>query len=48
MRLKLTDMWEAPRLAREIAYDLGGVYRVVDWTQITRQFLPRAGDRRNG
>ncbi|HYN78357.1 MAG TPA: ABC transporter permease, partial [Lamprocystis sp. (in: g-proteobacteria)] len=34
IRLKLTDMWEAPRLAREIAVDLGGVYRLVDWTQV--------------
>ncbi len=39
LRLKLTDMWEAPRLAREIAYDLGGVYRLVDWTQVHANFF---------
>jgi lipoprotein-releasing system permease protein len=39
IRLKLTDMWEAPRLAREIAYDLGGVYRLVDWTQVHANFF---------
>ncbi|MFD2111412.1 lipoprotein-releasing ABC transporter permease subunit [Thiorhodococcus fuscus] len=39
VRLKLTDMWEAPRLAREIAYDLGGVYRLVDWTQMHSNFF---------
>ncbi|EXJ14295.1 lipoprotein-releasing ABC transporter permease subunit [Imhoffiella purpurea] len=39
VRLKLTDMWEAPRLAREIAYDLGGVYRLVDWTQVHSNFF---------
>jgi lipoprotein-releasing system permease protein len=39
IRLKLTDLWLAPRLAREIAYDLGGVYRVVDWTQVHSNFF---------
>jgi lipoprotein-releasing system permease protein len=39
VRLKLTDMWEAPRLAREIAYDLGGIYRLVDWTQVHSNFF---------
>ena len=39
LRLKLTDMFEAPRLARDIAYDLGGVYRVVDWTQHHKNFF---------
>ncbi|NEX19609.1 lipoprotein-releasing ABC transporter permease subunit [Thiorhodococcus mannitoliphagus] len=39
VRLKLDDMWEAPRLAREIAYDLGGVYRLVDWTQVHANFF---------
>ena len=39
VRLKLTDMWEAPRLARQIAYDLGGTYRLVDWTQMHANFF---------
>ncbi len=39
VRLKLTDMWEAPRQAREIAYDLGGLYRLVDWTQVHANFF---------
>ncbi|WP_295413657.1 lipoprotein-releasing ABC transporter permease subunit [uncultured Thiodictyon sp.] len=39
VRLKLTDMWEAPRLAREIAYELGGLYRMVDWTQVHANFF---------
>jgi lipoprotein-releasing system permease protein len=39
IRLKLEDLWQAPRLAREIAYDLGGSYRVVDWTQVHSNFF---------
>jgi lipoprotein-releasing system permease protein len=39
VRLKLTDMFKAPVLAREIAYDLGGVYRVTDWTQQHKNFF---------
>ncbi|MBK1719460.1 lipoprotein-releasing ABC transporter permease subunit [Thiocystis violacea] len=39
VRLKLDDMWEAPRLAREIAEDLGGVYRLIDWTQVHSNFF---------
>jgi lipoprotein-releasing system permease protein len=39
IRLKLADLWLAPKLAREIAYDLGGVYRVVDWTQVHANFF---------
>jgi lipoprotein-releasing system permease protein len=39
IRLKLTDFWLAPRLAREIAYDLGGLYRVLDWTQVHSNFF---------
>ncbi len=39
VRLKLDDMWEAPYLARQIAYDLGGVYRLVDWTQVHSNFF---------
>jgi len=39
IRLKLKDLWEAPKLAHEIAYDLGGLYRVVDWTQVHENFF---------
>ncbi|TCT17967.1 lipoprotein-releasing ABC transporter permease subunit [Thiobaca trueperi] len=39
VRIKLTDMWQAPRLAREIAYDLGGTYRLIDWTQVHNNFF---------
>lgn len=39
VRLKLDDMWQAPRLARQIAYDLGGVYRLIDWTQMHANFF---------
>jgi lipoprotein-releasing system permease protein len=39
VRLKLTDMYEAPMLARDIAYDLGGTYRVIDWTQHHQNFF---------
>jgi lipoprotein-releasing system permease protein len=39
IRLKLTDMFQAPLLARQIAYDLGGVYRVIDWTQQHKNFF---------
>jgi len=39
VRLKLTELFEAPRLVRDIAYDLDGTYRVVDWTQHHRNFF---------
>lgn len=39
IRLKLSDLWEAPRLSREIAYQLGGVYLVRDWTQVHANFF---------
>jgi len=39
LRLKLTDVLEAPRLAIEIAQGLGGIYRVVDWTQHHKNFF---------
>jgi len=39
VRLKLTDMWEAPMIAREIQYSLDGFYRVSDWTQVHRNFF---------
>ena len=39
IRVKLSDLWEAPRLSREIAYQLGGVYLVRDWTQVHANFF---------
>ncbi|CAD7855217.1 MAG: Lipoprotein releasing system transmembrane protein LolC/LolE [Olavius algarvensis Gamma 1 endosymbiont] len=39
VRLELMDMFEAPRLVRDIAYDLGGTYRVIDWTQHHQNFF---------
>jgi lipoprotein-releasing system permease protein len=39
VRLKLTDMWNAPMIAREIQYSLDGLYRVTDWTQVHRNFF---------
>jgi len=39
VRLKLTDLFAAPMLARDIAYELGGVYRVIDWTQHHQNFF---------
>lgn len=39
VRLKLTDMLQAPRLAMEIARDLGGIYRVIPWTEYHKNFF---------
>ncbi len=39
VRLKLVDLWQAPRLSREIAYDLGGLYQIIDWTQVHSNFF---------
>jgi len=39
IRLKLDDMWDAPVIAREIEYDLEGLYQVTDWTQVHRNFF---------
>jgi len=39
VRLKLTDMWDAPMIARDIQYSLDGLYRVSDWTQVHRNFF---------
>jgi lipoprotein-releasing system permease protein len=39
VRLKLEDMWRAPRVARELAWSLGGYYRVSDWTMEHRNFF---------
>lgn len=39
VRLKLTDMWEAPRISRELAFGLDGAFRVSDWTQVHRNLF---------
>ncbi len=39
LRLKFQDLFEAPRLARQLAYELGGLYRVLDWTQVHQNFF---------
>jgi lipoprotein-releasing system permease protein len=39
VRLKLDDMWLAPRVARDLTRSLGGYYRVSDWTMQHRNFF---------
>lgn len=39
VRLKLSDMWDAPVIAREIQYSLNEPLRVSDWTQVHRNFF---------
>ena len=39
LRLRLNDVFAAPRLAREVAEDLGGRYWVTDWTRYHAQFF---------
>ncbi|MGB5736757.1 MAG: lipoprotein-releasing ABC transporter permease subunit [Thiohalocapsa sp.] len=39
VRMKLINMFDAPLVAREIAYTLDGAYRVSDWTQAHRNFF---------
>lgn len=39
IRLKLDDLFAAPRIARELAGSLGGRYWVSDWTQHHAQFF---------
>ena len=39
LRLRLDDLFAAPRLAHEIATDLGGRYWVTDWTRYHAQFF---------
>jgi lipoprotein-releasing system permease protein len=43
VRIKLKNMFDAPLVAREIAYSLDGIgdtaYRVSDWTQVHRNFF---------
>jgi lipoprotein-releasing system permease protein len=39
VRIKLKDMFDAPLVAREIAYSLDDIYLVTDWTQVHRNFF---------
>ena len=39
IRLKLDDLFQAPRVARELARRLGGDYRVEDWTRQHANFF---------
>lgn len=39
LRLRLDDVFAAPRLAHEVAADLGGRYWVTDWTRHHREFF---------
>jgi lipoprotein-releasing system permease protein len=39
VRLKLTNMWDAPIIAREIQYSLDEPLQVMDWTQVHRNFF---------
>ncbi len=39
IRLELKDLMQAPRVARELARELGGFYRVRDWTQQNVNFF---------
>ena len=39
VRIKLEDMFQAPLVAREIAYSLDAMYQVSDWTQAHRNFF---------
>ncbi len=39
VRLKLTDLFEAPRVSRELAMSMGGFYRISDWTMQHRNFF---------
>jgi len=39
LRLKLTDMFRAPEIVRQVALELGGGYFVNDWTRQHRNFF---------
>lgn len=39
VRLKLEDLFEARRVARELAMDLEGLFRISDWTEEHRNFF---------
>jgi lipoprotein-releasing system permease protein len=39
VRIKLRDMFEARRVSRELVDNMGGLYRITDWTQQHRNFF---------
>ncbi|MCP3868241.1 MAG: lipoprotein-releasing ABC transporter permease subunit [Gammaproteobacteria bacterium] len=39
IRLKLEDLYDAPRISRELANRLPGIYRISDWTYQHRNFF---------
>jgi lipoprotein-releasing system permease protein len=39
IRLKLQDLYQAPKISRELAMQMGGYYRIVDWTMEHRNFF---------
>jgi lipoprotein-releasing system permease protein len=39
VRLKLTDLYEAPQISRDLAMKMGGYYRISDWTMQHRNFF---------
>ncbi len=39
VRLKLTDLYEAPQVSRDLAMKMGGYYRISDWTMQHRNFF---------
>lgn len=39
VRLKLDDMWLAPQISKDLAYAMGGYYRIADWTMEHRNFF---------
>ena len=39
LRLKLSDMFDAPRVSRELAHSFGGAYWLRDWTQHHANFF---------
>ncbi len=39
LRLKMDDMFDAPRISRELIKELPGVYGVIDWTQYHANFF---------
>ncbi len=39
LRLKMDDMFDAPRISRELIRQLPGVYGVIDWTQYHANFF---------
>lgn len=39
VRLKLSDLYQAPEVSRELAMKMGGYYRISDWTMQHRNFF---------